>query len=383
MVARSVEKGSVMSIASPESTAADPVGGIPALEVGDSFPQWRAAVRRAVLDEIRDFLLRECPPALHRLGAPEVLRRYAIGGKCLRSTFMYLGWLCGASEDAAALRAAARLELLHAFALLQDDVMDQSPTRRAAPAAHVRFAALHRESGAPGSSTRYGESAATLLGDMCLVWAEQMLRESGCTESALRPVWPRYDAMRLELATGQFADLLNDARTEPTTASVLAIARAKSGNYTVRRPLEMGAALAGCGAPVLAALGRYGTAIGEAFQLRDDLLGVFGSQAVTGKPADGDLAERTATTVVVLAREMATPSARAELAELLNRPRLGAEEFERARTLIAESGAPAAAEAMIAERVARAHSALDSAIFTAPLRAALESMATACAERVA
>ncbi|WP_159925623.1 MULTISPECIES: polyprenyl synthetase family protein [Nocardia] len=372
-----------MSIASSESPPADSVGEIPALDGADSFPVWREAVRRAVLDEIGDFLLRACPAALRRRGAQDILLQYAMGGKCLRSTFMYLGWLCGAADDRAALRAAAGLELLHAFALLQDDVMDQSETRRGAPSAHVRFTALHRGAGAPGSATRYGESAATLLGDMCLVWAEQMLRESGLSAAALGPVWPYYDTMRLELATGQFEDLLNDARAEPQLTSVLAIARAKSGNYTVRRPLEMGAAMAGCGASVLNALGRYGTALGEAFQLRDDLLGIFGAQAVTGKPADSDLGERTATTVVVLAREMATSSARTELAELLNRPRLDAADIDRARELIAESGAPARAETMIAELVAGALSAVDTATFTAPMRAALGQMATACTERVA
>ncbi len=187
--------------------------------------------------------------------------------------------------------------------------------------------------------------------------------------------------MRVELATGQFADLLNDARTEPPLAAVLAIAQAKSGNYTVRCPLEMGAVMAGCDANVLDALGRYGAAVGEAFQLRDDILGIFGSQAVTGKPADTDLGERTATSVVVLAREMATPSARAELSELLHRPRLGAAEITRARTLISESGAPARIEEMIAERVCRARSALAPALFAAPMRAALGSMAAACTER--
>jgi geranylgeranyl diphosphate synthase type I len=189
--------------------------------------------------------------------------------------------------------------------------------------------------------------------------------------------------MRVELATGQFADLLNDARLEPALDSVLAIARAKSGNYTVRRPLEMGAAMAGCGAAVVDALGRYGAAIGEAFQLRDDVLGIFGSQAVTGKPADSDLAERTATSVVVLARELATPAARAELSDLLHRPRLGAAEIARARTLIAESGAPARIETMIAELVDSAHSALDAADIPPPRRAALAHMAAACTERVA
>ncbi|WP_083880863.1 polyprenyl synthetase family protein [Nocardia araoensis] len=371
-----------MSIVWSERTVTEPVGGIPALGTGP-FALWRDAVRWAVLGELEDFLLRACPAPLHRLGAHDVLRQYATGGKCLRSTFMYLGWLCGAPDDPAALRGAAGLELLHAFALLQDDVMDRSATRRGAPAAHVRFARAHRGIGAPGSSFRYGESAAILLGDLCLVWAEQMLRESGLAESALAPAWPRYDKMRVELATGQFADLLNDARTEPALASVLAIARVKSGNYTVRCPLEMGAAMAGCDATVLDALGRYGAAIGEAFQLRDDVLGIFGSQAVTGKPADGDLGERTATSVVVLAREMATPSARSELSWLLHRAQLGPAEIDRARTLIVESGAPERIETMIADLVTRAENALDTGGFTAPMRAALEHMAAACTERIA
>ncbi|MGW4094642.1 polyprenyl synthetase family protein [Nocardia sp. NPDC004750] len=371
-----------MSITWSESTVSEPVGGIPALGAAP-FSQWREAVRWAVLGELEDFLLRACPTPLHRLGAHDVLRQYATGGKCLRSTFMYLGWLCGGPDDPAALRAAAGLELLHAFALLQDDVMDRSATRRGAPSAHVRFARAHRSIGAPGSSTRYGESAAILLGDMCLVWAEQMLRESGLAESALAHAWPRYDNMRVELATGQFADLLNDARTEPALASVLAIARVKSGNYTVRCPLEMGAAMAGCDAAVLDALGRYGAAVGEAFQLRDDILGIFGSQAVTGKPADGDLGERTATSVVVLAREMATPSARTELSRLLHHPQLGPAEVDRARMLIIESGAPERIETMIADLLTCADNALHTANFGAPMRAALKHMATACTERVA
>lgn len=371
-----------MNIVWSESIVREPAGDLPALAT-TPISLWRETVRKAVLAELGDFVPRACPAPLRRLGAEEILRQYAMGGKCLRSTFMYLGWRCGAPDDQAALRAAAGLELLHAFALLQDDVMDRSATRRGAPAAHVRFARAHRDIGAPGSAARYGESAAILLGDMCLVWAEQMLRESGLAESALARAWPRYDTMRVELATGQFADLLNDARTEPALASVLAIARIKSGNYTVRCPLEMGAAMAGCPATVLDALGRYGAAVGEAFQLRDDILGIFGSQAVTGKPADGDLAERTATSVVVLAREMATPSARAELSFLLHRPRLRPVEIDRARTLIIESGAPERIETMIADLVARAVDALSTADLTAPMRAALAHMAFACTGRVA
>ncbi len=145
-----------------------------------------------------------------------MLSGFVDGGKYVRSTFMYLGWLCGAQEDEAALRASASLELLHAFALMQDDVMDESALRRGRPSAHVSFGRWHRQRGLTGSSDRFGESAAILLGDLCLVWAAKMLRESGVDAEALARVWPRYDDMRIELAIGQFADLVNDSHSFPT-----------------------------------------------------------------------------------------------------------------------------------------------------------------------
>ena len=163
--------------------------------------------------------------------AAEVLVGFVGSGKCLRSTFMFLGWLCGAEPSQAALRAAASLELLHTFALLQDDVMDGSPLRRGRASAHVQFADWHRDRGLSGSAQRFGESAAVLLGDLCLVWAEQMMRGSGLDGDALSRAWPRYDAMRSELAVGQFADLVNDVGDLPTLDEVLEGARRKSGNY--------------------------------------------------------------------------------------------------------------------------------------------------------
>ena len=188
--------------------------------------------------------------------------------------------------------------------------MDNSPSRRGRPAAHVQLAAWHAQRGLSGSSRRFGESAAVLLGDLCLIWAERVLRESGLKAEQLERAWPRYDAMRTELATGQFADLALDIRQSPTLESVLRVARMKSGNYTVRRPLEIGAAMAGCDEQTLARLGEYGVAVGEAFQLRDDILGIFGSPATTGKPNGGDLLERKATTVMVAAQQMADRSTR-------------------------------------------------------------------------
>ena len=311
-------------------------------QVDGQFEIWRSNVRKAVLDAVDEFVTDRCAVDLRGAGvdvAADVLVGFVGGGKCLRSTFMFLGWLCGAEPSHAALRAAASLELLHAFALLQDDVMDGSPLRRGRPSAHVQFAAWHRDRGLSGCADRFGESAAVLLGDLCLVWAEQMLRESGVDPAALARAWPRYDAMRTELAVGQFADLVNDVGGLPTLDEVLEVARRKSGNYTVRRPLEIGAAMAGCGDQLLTRLGGYGEAVGEAFQLRDDLLGIFGSPAITGKPVGADLTEHKATSVVVAAHHMADPTLRRQLAELMSTPELDEADVGRWRTLIAATGA--------------------------------------------
>lgn len=315
--------------------------------------------------------------------ALDVLEGLVRGGKYLRSSFMYLGWLCGARPSPAAVRAAASLELLHAFALLQDDVMDQSARRRGRPAAHLQLAQWHRERRMSGSAGRFGESAATLLGDLCLIWSEQMLRESGIQQFRLHRVWPHYDAMRTELVVGQFADLTGDLRALPSLEAVLEVARRKSGNYTVRRPLEIGARMAGCDEAVVAQLGRYGTAVGEAFALRDDVLGVFGAPERTGKPDGADLIERKATTVVVAAYQLADAPIRGQFDELIAAEQLDGAALERWRRLIVATGATEEIECMISDRVDYARKLVGDIALDERVRDGLVGMATACAERSA
>ncbi|MET0898358.1 MAG: polyprenyl synthetase family protein [Mycobacterium sp.] len=347
---------------------------------------WRGEVRSLVRTHLLDYVSGQCRTALGDGGvdiAGDVLSGFVDGGKYVRSTFMYLGWLCGAQEDVTALRASASLELLHAFALMQDDVMDESALRRGRPSAHVLFGQWHRDRGLTGSSDRFGESAAVLLGDLCLVWATKMLRESGINADALARARPRYDDMCVELAIGQFADLVNDAQSFPTLEEVLDVLRRKSGNYTVRRPLEIGAAMAGCDEAVLDALGGYGTAIGEAFQLRDDLLGVTGSPTVTGKSVGTDLEAQKATSVVVAAHQLADPGTRRELTELMSTPDLGRPDAERWQALILASGAVQAIEELIDQRLDRALRCLEPADIPHTIKAALEDMAVVCTERAA
>ncbi|EME55025.1 polyprenyl synthetase family protein [Amycolatopsis decaplanina] len=313
--------------------------------------------------------------------AETVIPEFVAGGKCLRPMFAYVGWLCGEPESDAALRAASSLELLHCFALAQDDVMDGSRFRRGRPALHVRFARWHAEQGWGGSSDRFGESAATLSGDLFLVWSERMLRECGLTAETLARGWPRYDLMRAELAVGQLADLVNDARSLPGWEELLDVLRRKSGNYTVRRPLEFGASLAGCGQDVLAALAEFGGLIGEAFQFRDDLLGVFGDPAVTGKPVGQDLRERKASSVVVLAAEMAAPRQRVELDELLALPVVGDDAVARWSELIVATGAHDRLGELIRERADKALAVIDPAVFPQHAADALSVLAARCTER--
>ncbi|MEV1291039.1 polyprenyl synthetase family protein [Pseudonocardia sp. NPDC049635] len=351
---------------------------------------WPDEIRRRVHRHVEDVVRRRCAEHVHSMVGAEflsgVLADFVARGKYLRSMFGYLGWRSAAPDSPGALDAFAGLELLHAFALLQDDVMDGSLLRRGRPTVHVQLAAWHREQGLSGSAQRFGESGAVLLGDLCLVWAEQAMRESGLPAAVLDRGWPRYDAMRSELAVGQFADLVNDARRVPDLDEVMDVLRRKSGNYTVRRPLELGAAMAGADEELLALLGDYGTMIGEAFQMRDDVLGVFGTDA-TGKSAGDDLTERKATSLVVLARELADPAARSRLdAVLLGSDEDGPVDVAAARALIESTGARRRIDELITTRVQGALRLVDGAVADGRLgddvAGVLRSMAVRCADRI-
>ncbi len=346
---------------------------------------WLARARADVGDAVGDFVAARCADQLGRVPDTRVLRdvlvEFVAGGKYIRSAFALAGWSCVAEPTPAAVRAAGSLELLHCFALLQDDVMDASPLRRGRPAAHVVFAEWHRRERLSGSATRFGESAAVLAADLCLVWAEQLLRESGVDQQALTRALPRYDRMRSELAVGQFRDLVNDARRRPTLADVRAVARAKSGDYTVRVPLELGAELAGAPVALRDALGEYGAAVGEAFQLRDDLLGLFGTPEETGKPVGEDLLARKATTVLVLARDLAAGSARRTLAALDVRDRLSAADVDTYLEIIEATGARAVAERMVDQRLGEGGAALARAGLPDDAMARLTDLAHLCGNR--
>lgn len=283
------------------------------------------------------------------------------GGKRLRPAFAYWGWRGAggtAASDEAIVRAVAALELVHACALMHDDVMDGSATRRGAASVHERFADVHRRAGLAGSPTNFGRAAAILLGDLTLVWADEMLAASGLAVEATVRARPAYDAMRTEVMAGQYLDVLAQAQPSVSAARALRVARYKSAKYTVERPLHVGALLHGCSVALLDCYSAYGIPVGEAFQLRDDLLGVYGDPEVTGKPAGDDLREGKRTVLIALTLEHGAQAEVAAVERLLGDPLLDAAGVQTLREAIEDSGSRRRVEALIAVRLEEGVAAL-------------------------
>jgi geranylgeranyl diphosphate synthase type I len=324
----------------------------------------------------------ECGPLV------EAIAEFMRGGKRLRAAFCYWGWRgAGGRDDEAILTAAAALELFQAAALIHDDVMDDSDTRRGMPAVHRRFATVHRGAGWVGDGERFGLAGAVLAGDLCLVWSDEMLAGSGLAPHALARGRAVFDRMRTELMGGQYLDMLEQAVAAQhpggSVERARRVIRYKSAKYTIEHPLLLGGALAGAAAPLMATYSAYGLPLGEAFQLRDDVLGVFGDPGETGKPAGDDLREGKRTVLVAEALERATPAQAGLLRRLLGDPALDAAGVETLRQVIVETGALARVEALIAGLVATAHEVLDVGAVEEPARTVLERLVGAATTRAA
>lgn len=308
------------------------------------------------------------------------------GGKRLRPAFCYWGWRgAGAADQPAIVSAAACLELFQAAALVHDDLMDGSDIRRGMPAAHRRFATLHTGGGWSGDAERFGGAAALLLGDLCLGWSDELLHASGMSEPAMRRGRPVFERMRTELMGGQYLDILEQAAgaLHPGDEAERArrVIRYKSAKYSVEHPLLLGGALAGASQQLLAAYSGYGLALGEAFQLRDDVLGVFGDPTQTGKPAGDDLREGKRTLLIAYAHERASPAQAAAIEKLLGDRELDGNGIDTLCEIIVSTGALARVERLVAELVERATAALDAADMAAEARTALGTLITAATVR--
>lgn len=288
------------------------------------------------------------------------------GGKRMRALLCYWGWrgAGGSVGDDVIVTAGCALELFQAAALIHDDIIDRSDTRRGAPSVHRRFSHLHSESGWALDRERFGHAAAILTGDLCLSFSEESFTEIGPRAAAGTPARRIFNVMRAEVMAGQYLDILEEV-AGPVRNPADAVARAetiiryKSAKYSTEHPLALGGALAGAPDGLLDAYAAFALPLGEAFQLRDDVLGVFGDPVTTGKPAGDDLREGKRTVLVGLALDRAAPEQAKYLDRMLGKDDLDDAEVEELRRIIIECGALSAAEAKISGLSESAFAALE------------------------
>ncbi|MGB3828422.1 MAG: polyprenyl synthetase family protein [Ornithinimicrobium sp.] len=313
--------------------------------------------QRAILSEVGE-------PVLALLDA---IGDLLTGGKRLRAAFLYWGYRAFDGPDTPALiRAASAMEIFQAAALLHDDVMDNSDLRRGRPTAHRAFEAHHADAAWSGSSSSFGHAAATLAGDMCLNWCDEVFANSGLPPEHLQRARGTFDLMRTQLMGGQYLDVLTSAQDwdhlshHERIDQCRRVIRFKSAKYSIEHPLLIGASAIGASAADKRALSAYGLALGEAFQLRDDLLGVYGDPEATGKPAGDDLREGKRTILIALAMHHGSERETTTVMRALGNPDLTQEDVHRVRAALMDSGAVQHVEDMIEHSTDQAREALAS-----------------------
>lgn len=349
----------------------------------------------AVLErELAEFLATRCSRVAEISGDAEALvravERLTRGGKRLRARLCYWGWrgAGGAELAPAAVRAAAALELFQSAALIHDDILDRSDTRRGQPSVHREFERLHREQRWNTDPAHFGASAGILTGDLSLSFSEELYAHA----EALVPEGPRrtarelFDTMRTQVMVGQYLDV--HAEVAPPAEDpdeqlrrAMTVLRYKSAKYSVEHPVTIGAALAGACEDTVARYAAFALPVGEAFQLRDDVLGVFGDPATTGKPAGDDIREGKRTALVALSARGADPERVRWLESLLGREDLTEDELRGARELMESSGALGRTEELIRELVATADRELASLPTPEVAREGLRALADAAVRR--
>jgi geranylgeranyl diphosphate synthase type I len=301
----------------------------------------------------------------------EIARLVLAGGKRLRPAFCFWGFVGAGGDptDELVIDAGAALELLHAFALFHDDVMDGSLTRRGELTTNAKFEARHGSEKLAGESRRFGDGVAILVGDLAYVYSDQLMR------NASPQAWTIWNELRIELNFGQYLDMLGSAMNERRREKAERICRYKSGKYTIERPLHLGALLA---APtrndLIPVLSTYGLPLGDAFQMRDDVLGAFGDTAITGKPVGDDLREGKPTPLMALATARANSAQLKEL-QLVGNQDLTPEQIARVQEVIRETGALDELETVITRLTDEAIAAVGHVPFTQSVRDELITLA--------
>ncbi|MCC3301908.1 polyprenyl synthetase family protein [Arthrobacter sp. zg-Y895] len=358
----------------------------------ESAQQEQAAYRDLLGTELEDFLAVQhsvlAEVSLEALPLLDAVHNLARGGKRLRALLAYWGWrgAGGTPLHPEAVRAGVALELFQSAALIHDDIIDRSDTRRGGPSVHRTFSMAHADANWHLDGFHFGSSAGILAGDLCLSLSEEMFSAVGPRAAHGTEARRIFNRMRTEVMAGQYLDILEEVvgpghDPEHAVVRALNILRYKAAKYTTEHPLTLGGALAGAGEEILAGYSRFSLPLGEAFQLRDDVLGVFGDPRTTGKPAGDDLREGKRTVLIAYALSSGSESARKEITARLGDPGLDDEGVALLRGIILDTGALAATEELISRHTETAFSALAALPLDGVPRAALDALAHSAVRR--
>jgi geranylgeranyl diphosphate synthase type I len=355
-----------MMSSDPSSRAlskSEPVSGAGS-GAGTEFMTLLERFRSRLVAELNDWLTAKESVAV-RTAAETVeltgsLREFvAREGKRLRPALVEYAYRACGAEDEAALPMAMAVEMLHTYLLVHDDIMDRAEVRRGAPTVHRLFREHHRREGWTGDADRHGESVAILMGDLAHSYAVDLFLSTRIAPERRAGVTSCFAEMCQEVVIGQYLEITAPHRADLGEEDLLNILRLKSGRYSVERPIQLGSLLAGASSEVLGSLSRYGFAIGEAFQLQDDVLGVFGDRKAVGKPVGGDLEEGKFTLLILAALKRARPEEEKLILRCLQEERPGPREVQGVREIIEKVGAKRRIEEMVEERLDKAAQAVD------------------------
>lgn len=316
------------------------------------------------------------------------------GGKRLRARFCHAGWasvsdLGGEGIEPTSLwDACAALEVFQSAALVHDDLIDNSDTRRGRPSAHRALEGEHIDRGWAGNAIEFGRAAAVLLGDLLVAWSDDLMEAGIAASPYADAVRAEYARMRRDVTIGQYLDIAEESAwsvndDDGHAERALRVVSLKAARYSVEQPLLIGAAIAGADRTQQAALRAFGHPLGMAFQLRDDVLGVFGDERITGKPAGDDLREGKRTLLIAWTRQALAPQGRRVVDEMLGDPQLTADQIASLQGIIIESGALARMEQLIAEYATAGESALEGAPLDAQALDLLRGLARDATQRTA
>jgi geranylgeranyl diphosphate synthase type II len=327
---------------------------------------------------------RELDPAYAAL--LEVMQTQLLrGGKRLRPRLTYLAYNgLGGTNDPAIMRIAAGQELIHQYLLLHDDVIDRDLVRHGGPNVAGVYYDQFKKRGVPDAEAfHYGASFALLAGNSSFALSLEAVTSSRFEPDKQVAAMACINQMLFEIMGGQLLDVYHAIPTiePPTVDQLLQIARYKTARYSFETPLEVGALLAGANEDELDSLKSFAISLGIAFQLTDDLLGLYGDEKSLGKPVTSDMTEGKQTLLMHFAHGNATPAQAKTIASIWGNRDAGRPELEIMKDLVRATGATGQVEELCEKYLAQSLSSLKKSKLSDPTRSELIAIAEFCIHR--